>query len=89
MINMKKKTETDNPFKSLGVGYAHYLRNGAGAHQDKKKEQQKKQCRYKMKASEWKSYFLPGYAKRNRFSIAAQTIEPSPCLTMIIRIYSN
>ena len=58
MISVKKKTETGNPFKGLGVGYAHYLRNGAGVHQDQKKEQKKKQCRDKMKASDWKSYFF-------------------------------
>ncbi len=55
---MKKKIEKENPFKSLGVGYAHYLRNGAGAHQDKKKEQKRKECRDKMKASDWKSFFF-------------------------------
>ncbi len=55
---MNKKTDNKNPFKSLGVGYAHYLRNGAGAHKDRKKESNKKQCRVKMKASDWKSSFL-------------------------------
>jgi Fe-S cluster assembly ATPase SufC len=52
MINMKKKIDKENPFKSLGVGYSHYLRNGAGAHQDKKKEQKRKECRDKMKTSD-------------------------------------
>ncbi len=55
---MKKKIQKENPFKSLGVGYAHYLRNGAGAHQDKKKEQKRKECRGKIKTSDWKSYFF-------------------------------
>jgi len=55
---MKKRIARENPFKSLGVGYAHYLRNGAGTHQDKKKEQKRKECRDKFKASDWKSYFL-------------------------------
>lgn len=82
MVSMKKKAENRNPFKSLGVGYAHYLRNGAGAHKDRKKESDKKQCRDKIKASDWKSSFLYFRAGKNRFCMKPG-IQPSIKLSFL------
>lgn len=82
MVSMKKKIESKNPFKSLGVGYAHYLRNGAGAHKDRKKESNKKQCRDKIKASDWNSSFLYFRAGKNRFCMLPG-IQPPTTLSCL------
>jgi hypothetical protein len=45
--NKKKNTKADI-YKSIGVDFSHFLRGGAGAHQDRKKEDNKRQCRKKI-----------------------------------------
>lgn len=50
---MNKKGSQNKPvFKKVRVGTAYFLRGGAGAHVDKKKELQKKLCRIKPKQDE-------------------------------------
>jgi hypothetical protein len=46
---MKKRSKNKPIFKTIPVGTDHFLRGGAGAHEDKKKEIQKKLCRTKPK----------------------------------------
>jgi hypothetical protein len=43
MMNMAKKKKSK--YSLVPVGYAHYLRGGAGPHKDRKKELSKMKCR--------------------------------------------
>ena len=40
----KKKTMIEM-YQSLPIGTSHFLRNGAGVHKDKKKEESREMCR--------------------------------------------
>lgn len=45
----------------ISVGTAHFLRNGAGAHKDKKKEQNRTKCRRKVSYDD--TYFMRAVIK--------------------------
>jgi len=49
---MTKRSKTKPVYKKVRVGTSHFLRGGAGAHVDKKKELQKKLCRIKPQQDE-------------------------------------
>lgn len=49
---MNKGSQIKPVFKMVRAGTAHFLRGGAGAHVDKKKELQKKMCRTKPRLEE-------------------------------------
>lgn len=42
------KKKNKNKYARVPVGYAHYLRGGAGPHKDQKKELSKMKCRRKL-----------------------------------------
>ncbi|MDI9479585.1 MAG: hypothetical protein ACOXZ6_05060 [Syntrophomonadaceae bacterium] len=46
---MKKQPKNKPIYKTVRIGKELFLRSGAGAHRDKKKELQKKLCRMKPK----------------------------------------
>lgn len=43
----KKKRKLKSPYQIIRLGTGHFLRGGAGAHVDRKKEQNKRLCREK------------------------------------------